>query len=269
MTDAPKYSVCTYTPEKAEDILANRNPKNRLISRIHVNKMADDMRNGRWDSNNGETVCFDTDGNLIDGQHRLAAIVQSGETVSLMTIKNLPAKARDTIDQGRRRSMSDRLKMDGTVDKYRGRHVSATRFLLGLQDGVLFAPSISDSRLQEWIEDNVEKIADINENYIADIGRYPFTQHGFLAAAYTLYDIDSEMMGGFFRELTNNSGSAGSATRALYTYMASSTTRKLNAAETYFLTIRAWNDWLDNKTVRTYRIPRELTVDKIPVPKRV
>ena len=263
----PQVSMCTYTPDKAQTILDTRNPANRLISGVHMSKIADDMRNGRFDSHNGEAIRFDTNGNLIDGQHRLAAIVDSGVAIELLTMKGLAPESRHTIDQGRRRSVSDRLRMEDIIDKYRAKHVSAVRFLLGMHDGVLTAPKVSDARIFDWISANVEKIARLNEN-MTDISRGRFSQAGFLTAAYTLDDIDPEMMLGFFRELTTNSGDPYTATRALYTRVSEDRRRNLKSAESYYLTIRAWNDWLDNKNVRRYRIPSQLTMNKLPVPKR-
>lgn len=60
---------------------------------------------------NGETIKFDKDGKLLDGQHRLAAIVMSGVTKLIYVAYNVPRSAIITIDTGRNRSFSDQLRV--------------------------------------------------------------------------------------------------------------------------------------------------------------
>lgn len=73
--------VMTVTPELAKAWLA-KNGKNRRISQVHVNRLADAMKHGRWVLN-GQTVSFDLEGRLLDGQHRLSAVVESGQTIQM------------------------------------------------------------------------------------------------------------------------------------------------------------------------------------------
>jgi hypothetical protein len=60
----------TITPEQAA-IWLTRNRRNRPIRRTRVARYADAMRRGHWRVN-GEAVIFDSEGNLLNGQHRLA-----------------------------------------------------------------------------------------------------------------------------------------------------------------------------------------------------
>lgn len=66
----------TVTPRMAEEWLkrnvANiRNPKEPSIG-----EYAEAMRKGQWDFN-AAPICFNTEGNLIDGQNRLMACIQA------------------------------------------------------------------------------------------------------------------------------------------------------------------------------------------------
>lgn len=74
-----KLQVVNITPEMAERYL-QINGKNRRKSNDHIARLARKMSQGRWIVN-GQTISFDIDGRLIDGQHRLEAIVKSGQTV--------------------------------------------------------------------------------------------------------------------------------------------------------------------------------------------
>lgn len=73
--------VMTVTPELAKTWLG-KNGKNRRISQVHVKRLADAMQHGRWVLN-GQTISFDLEGRLLDGQHRLSAVVESGQTVQM------------------------------------------------------------------------------------------------------------------------------------------------------------------------------------------
>lgn len=76
-----KYQTVMVTPEKAKEWL-QRMGKNRKLSPIHVNNLAVAMKQGHWVLN-GQTISFSAEGKLLDGQHRLNAVIQSGMTVPM------------------------------------------------------------------------------------------------------------------------------------------------------------------------------------------
>ncbi len=103
------------TPNYARSVLAKGSP-NRKLSEGKVMQYARDMLNNQWVLNH-QGIAFDEDGNLIDGQHRLEAIVRSGCTVDMMVTTGLTKTATnglvlhvmDTVDRGRIRSVGDQL----------------------------------------------------------------------------------------------------------------------------------------------------------------
>lgn len=107
-----RIEVCTITPEMAAKMLEN-NPANRPIRKFHVEKIARDMKAGRWQVN-GDAIRLNCDGSLIDGQHRLSACVMSATPFESVVISGLPSNVRATIDGGAKRSHGDRLNMLGT-----------------------------------------------------------------------------------------------------------------------------------------------------------
>lgn len=107
------YSNLTVTPQVASEILAEAVAfQNRAVKRWRVDSYAADMLAGRWRSN-GEVIVFDSDGVLIDGQHRLQAVVKSGVTVEMTACYGVERDDAATIDQGCSRTMRDALTMDG------------------------------------------------------------------------------------------------------------------------------------------------------------
>jgi len=93
-------------------IWLERQVRNRPIREHHVARLAEDMRNGRWHYT-GDTIKFDKDNYLIDGQHRLWAVIESGCTVEMLCVGNLDSDAQLYIDRNRTRSPADTLAMDG------------------------------------------------------------------------------------------------------------------------------------------------------------
>ena len=108
-----KITTESITPKLAAQWLSENNNHNRPIRTGHVNRLAEDMREGRWNED-GSPFRFNVNGVLMDGQHRLHAIVKSGETVrNCVVIRGLPEDSFHTIDTGAKRSLSDVLNISG------------------------------------------------------------------------------------------------------------------------------------------------------------
>ncbi len=88
------------------------NVRNRRIDQKHVDCLAQEMAAGRWTVTH-QGIAFDANGTLIDGQHRLWAILQSGCTIRIAVSFGLPAECIDTIDGMKARSNVDRMTLSG------------------------------------------------------------------------------------------------------------------------------------------------------------
>lgn len=112
------------TPAMAARWLKN-NFRNRPVSDETVTAYARDMLNGVWMPTH-QGIAFNDRDELIDGQHRLRAIVKSGKTIRMLVTFGLASKiagsdmtTMDCVDRGRTRSVADQLKIqhglaDGT-----------------------------------------------------------------------------------------------------------------------------------------------------------
>lgn len=100
-------AIETITPAIAADLL-NRNTHNRRLSESFVDLYCEDIANGRW-SMNGEAIKIAEDGTLLDGQHRLAAIVKANTDVTTLVVRGLPIETQGTMDIGRKRAVRDVL----------------------------------------------------------------------------------------------------------------------------------------------------------------
>lgn len=112
-----KSELRTITPVWASKVLKDQNTRNRAMNMKHVAKLAEEMRSGRWKVN-GDSIRFDNN-ILIDGQHRLAAVVMSGVTIQSFVTEGLPSDVFDTIDCVKIRSTGDTLGVRGEKNAYR------------------------------------------------------------------------------------------------------------------------------------------------------
>jgi hypothetical protein len=104
-------AVIDIAPELAAHLLSY-NTHNRPIRRLVVDTLTRDFANGLY-IYNGEPIRFDTNCTLIDGQHRLHAIVASGVPVQMMVVWGLQPKAQEVTDIGAPRKFSDNLTLSG------------------------------------------------------------------------------------------------------------------------------------------------------------
>lgn len=122
-------SIERITPALAEAYL-QANTANRTMRTNHVYKLASDIKNGRWQIN-GSSIVFNGDGTLLDGQHRLAAIVHAGEPVDVLVVRGVAKSAMPTIDANISRKASDVAHLAGFTNT----HVltGAVRLLLNVK----------------------------------------------------------------------------------------------------------------------------------------
>ena len=118
----PKVELVTITPAIAQQMLSG-NTKNRNVRETKVAEITGAMVRGEYDGLNGETIKFgpwraghgNPFGMLLDGQHRLRAVVRSGCSVQMFVAYNVNPQAQETIDIGTKRSVADMLQIRGGV----------------------------------------------------------------------------------------------------------------------------------------------------------
>lgn len=104
-------SIMRITPEIAAQLL-ERNVRNRRMDKRHYESLSHVMVQGDYILN-GETIVLDSDGNLLDGQHRLRACVLCGKSFDTLVVRGIHPSAFDTIDGGRARTTGDVLSIEG------------------------------------------------------------------------------------------------------------------------------------------------------------
>lgn len=78
-------------------ILLEANVRNRPISPPHVRSLARDMLNGTFRLTH-QGIALDRDGRLVDGQHRLSAIIESNTTQRMTVTYNVDPESFHSVD---------------------------------------------------------------------------------------------------------------------------------------------------------------------------
>lgn len=99
--------VVTITPAEATNWL-RANEHNRPVRKNHVNFLAGEIKNGNWQLN-GQAIVIADNEQVLDGQHRLLAIIESGTPIQSLVVYGITPEAFSTMDTGAVRSGSDAL----------------------------------------------------------------------------------------------------------------------------------------------------------------
>ena len=114
--------IITITPNDALTNLTKM-VHNRPLSQASVKKYADEIKSGNWGLN-GQGIIFDAQGRLLDGQHRMHAIIKSGKSIQTLAVYGVSDEMFSRMDIGNKRSVSDVINV-----KNRFAVASAAKFL--------------------------------------------------------------------------------------------------------------------------------------------
>ena len=249
------------TPEKARKYLATQE-KNRTLSAGRVKRIADEIKSGEFG------VCvtpivFDKQGRLIDGQHRLSAIVRARKAVDLFVCRDAPRSAFDTMDIGRARKVHDVLHAEGW--QYASMVAAISRALLTYQNsplGTVFGVEFSHKRrvLAARKLEAPEKI----QEWARRLGKVKLATSPPIFAAYVLHiSGHEELAEKLIRQLTGDEPI--SKTDAAWAFLQAERRRREKIPTRKHYHQNEWlfgiavflaNAMLSGKEVRGFRLPK-------------
>ena len=109
------------TPKYAEELL-KMNSNNRSVRQSKVDSLAESMKKGEWElSNDAITI---SEGNvLLNGQHRLLAVIKSGVPCNFIIYTGAPDSSFDIMDTPALRKISDVIQRKGGTNTVRAQTV--------------------------------------------------------------------------------------------------------------------------------------------------
>lgn len=259
---AVQSKVVRVTPATAERILAEANTKNRTRSSYKSRQYAAAMARAEWQLN-GETIIFDTNGDLMDGQHRLEAVVISGRPVDMLVVTGVSPAARPTLDRGKARTGADVLSLEGV--KHPGVVAGAARWYSALKEGPVAlkrSDALSQTQLLSLVA-QVPRLVDWTQAVVAANIRSVTTKPDrFVALAVAFEESSSEKETQSFVQRLGNGADLHVQHPILLLRGALIAIREWNKIRSLSeraipnwvavaLTIKAWNDTVDDVGVRS------------------
>lgn len=149
--------VMDITPEQAREFLRG-NASNRPLRRSWVKTLRESIERGEWKLTH-QGIALTTDLQLLDGQHRLHAIVEAGVTVKMNVTFDCDPGAYAVIDGGIKRTASDQLRVQPMV-------AAVARNLFRLPNytipGVVTSAQIAE--VLGWANDLIQRVTQIGGN---------------------------------------------------------------------------------------------------------
>lgn len=134
------------TPAHAMELLEH-NTLNRPLTQTHVDRIARQILDGKW-RYNGDTIKIGANGEILDGQHRLWAVIEAKVPVETVVVYGIDREAFATIDTIRKpRSGGDILALNGVTVRAR-ETAAALAWLLRWQRNALEAIRAPQNRVE-------------------------------------------------------------------------------------------------------------------------
>jgi hypothetical protein len=162
-----KSKIITITPEMAKLFLDKSNGNYRFsntsktVDEFVVKKYATDMKNGNWKLN-PHGIIFDEDGVLIDGHHRLNAVILADKPIDFVVIVNAPKNCITALDSGFKRPPHLILQYTDNVNKLsaskRGWAIARLHFVYKNNGDYIGVRAVPTSSYQDFIVKNADDI---------------------------------------------------------------------------------------------------------------
>ena len=243
------------TPKIAQEFLIT-NIANRAVNVSIVKAYASELSKGSFITN-GDSIRFDINGNLIDGQHRLLAIIMSGVSANILLVYGLPVEAFKTIDCGKKRSAADILKIEG-VDN--STNISAgIRKYLALKDGTYTRkPLISNLDISSEYDlhsDLYQNLFRYSNKFYKDTYRIISPSDYLAFYRYFQLKYSNETIDSFFEKIKNKEGICGLLFEKLMAEIVSK--RVLRGGDKTALIIKAFIYHATGKGIKQLRFSKE------------
>jgi hypothetical protein len=254
----PPTTVELITPAQAQKYLDTQT-RNRNLSETTVARYAEAMEQDRW-ALTMESIKFDRDGVLIDGQHRLAACVKANKPFRTAVTRGLEHGAFAEMDTGRPRSPGNVLHIEG----YSRANLcaAAIKVIQGIQDAEndenvrSFRARGSRQAYLDWMQKHGPQLLEacnvIDTKDARAILRPPSI---FVALRFLFGQVNEMRAQEFFQRLSTGIDLTQSdpvyKLRLCLIQELGQKNLRHRPEWKCAITIKAWNSWLRNEPIRT------------------
>lgn len=234
---------------------------NRPISMPTVRTYAKAMKEGRWKMN-GVPIVFDNEGHLLDGHHRLYAIIDANKSLEMSVTYGVESDTFTTFDCGRHRTIGQLLAMNGVSNYNR-------------VSGVVSANAALENTGRIRQNNGAKGLSLANDVYYAKWSEHPEDYADCTKFAESLYRIARIMrvswVGGLTFYLTHTGGYRVDFVKKFFSAVCNletsgitpadelrkfilrndrnNETKKITDEFLFAIVVKAWNAYARNKTV--------------------
>lgn len=259
------------TPQRARQLLDSmpenqRNPKTGKIPGY-----ARDIETNRWDSNTGETLKIDVEGQMIDGQNRCLAVIMANTPTYFDVVYDVPTTAMPVLDTGASRTAADALKILSVQDRTRATGIVRWTIMwdagVKLGQGGKFSPTSLEIVHRYEAEQGLYNAA---TSRATDCQNHKLATGAPAGVAYYLFrKLDPVAADDFFDKYISGANlSINSPILTLAKRMRQIKIDRTTRPEQLALFVRAWNAYCRDETPSQFIISKtgKLTSDNFPIP---
>lgn len=246
-----------------------QNKTNRRLSEKLVVHFVNQMRQGNWELT-GDSIKFAIDGTLLDGQHRLNAIVKYDKPVESIIVEGLKKEVFSVLDTGKVRSAADIISASG----YRNStNLAAISRAILLYKAGRYSQTAGDKHFKvtnkmclEFVEKTkeLEEIASYCQNHIYQ--NFRFAPLSIIGMLYFIFSRKNQTKcDDFFAKYSNgiDLGETNPIRHLREKLMKDSVNKsRLNATDKAALIVYTWNNFMQNKKVTQLLLPKNYTFPK-------
>jgi len=257
----PKHPVkIRMTRPLAEELMERNVSLNRKLNYKKMNRYSDLMRTGGWHEELPHPVCVDVNGEMMDGQHRVGAIVSAGVPIETYVAFGLPTELYHVIDRGSVKNLSHSLKFGGY--KYPAQLGSAGRWVYQYErfGGPMRSEKIEDMLLYDFIEKFHGDLPNFITDHIQPLFAPYFGAQSPIAAVWYLCQRLHPLKAKEFWQafITGNEIGSDDPThpiihlrkRFMIAQVEAAQGKKLDSMTRTAYVVKAWNAWLVGKSLR-------------------
>jgi hypothetical protein len=236
---------------------------NRKVSNTNLSNMVRAMEEGRWHTD-GSPIKFDQTGRLVDGQHRLYAIIHTGIPQTFLVVWGVSELAMTTLDTGRTRNRADVIMIHDPSVVDVNNVAAATTMMLrwskGARNNNLRNDYVSNDEVVVFYDEHKEDILEaVRHGRRVQHGVGAGSNQAFSLLWWLLSEKDAEDAEFFWDRLMDGQGlESGNPIYALRELlrreaMTASTRERMRADVIIALTIKAWNAYRQGESIQLLR----------------
>jgi hypothetical protein len=222
----------------------------------------------------GDSIRFDWDGKLLDGQHRMKAVLRAAEAAEgagldpdtagiwVIVVRGLPPEAQDSIDIGGARNAGDQLKLAGF--DYASQMATLARMIITLGSAAPSLPGVStirptDPEVQQLVRQLSGEMTECIGLAQEGLKRARELKLMPRAVQYALWEFrsyDQKTADGWLEWLVSGADmSEGHPVMVLRRYLLNPRRRKLSALDQLDLFHQSWNALQSGESRPHYELP--------------